>query len=365
MSDQKLKSVEATNRNRLKERKPYVFEKIAKFDEKIRRGESIAIIQFQYNYTCNFRCVHCSVKRFQGPNKTRQFTIPDVKNLFKQADELGLARVTITGGEPMVFKDFDELVAAIDPQKFYINSDSNGWLLDEKRMRHLQDIGVDRVQVSLDSLNAKEHDAFRRSPGSHARVLKAVDIAQEIGMDIFMQTVVWKERLYSDEFIKYLEYFTNKGIGVFVSYAKPVGAWEGNFDCLIDRKDMAYMEKLEKKYKVFTHLTSAYGINMGCIAVKGMFSVTQYGDVLPCPYIHTSIGNVFKEPLKDIIKRGFDIKYFGEYVDTCSIAEDRHFIEKYVAGRIYDKPLPVPCSEVFTHEDKTQKPFYKDKRLFS
>jgi len=360
----RLKPEETNNRNKLKEKKPRVYEKIIKFDEKIRGGESIAIIQFQYNYTCNFACEHCSVKRFQGKNNARQFTIPDVKELFRQADELGLARVTITGGEPLAFKDLDELVAAIDPQKFYINCDTNGWLLDQKKAEHLKAIGVDRIQLSLDSFNAEEHDSFRHAKGAHERALKAVDIARNAGLDIFMQTVVWKQRLHSDEFIKFLEYFTNKNVGVFVSYAKPVGAWEGKYDGLVDKEGMAYMRELEKKYKVFTHLTPAYGLNMGCIAVKGMFSVTQYGDVLPCPYIHASIGNVFKEPLKDIIKRGFDIKYFGGYVDTCLIAEDRNFINKYVAGRIYGKPLPVPCSEVFTEEDKTQVPFNEDKRFF-
>ena len=365
MTLQTLKPEESGRRNKLKEKKPYVYEKIMKFDEKIKKGESIAIIQFQYNYTCNFRCVHCSVKRFQGKNDARQFTIADVKNLFKQADELGLARVTITGGEPLVFKDLDELVAAIDPQKFYINCDSNGWLLNEERAKHLKSIGVDRVQVSLDSFDAKEHDEFRRTPGAYDRAMKTVDVARNAGLDIFMQTVVWKQRLYSEEFIEFLEYFTNLGVGVFVSYAKPVGAWEGKFDGLVDKEDMAYIRELEKKYKVFTHLTPAYGLNMGCISLKGMFSVTQYGDVLPCPYIHTSIGNVFKEPLKDIIKRGFGIKYFGEYIDTCLIAEDRDFINKYVVGRINGKPLPVPCSEVFTDEDKTQKPFNEDDRLFT
>ena len=144
---------------------------------------------------------------------------------------------------------------------------------------------------------------------------------------------------------------------MFVTYAKPVGAWEGNFDVLVDKDDMNYMRELEKKHNVFTHLTPAYGLDMGCIAVKGMISVTQYGDVLPCPYIHTSIGNVFEEPLKDIIQRGLDIKYFGEHVDTCLIAEDRDFIDKYIVNRIYNKPLPVPCSEVFTDEDKTLRRF--------
>lgn len=348
---------EAVKRNLLKEAKPYVYEKIMKFDEKIRRGESIAIIQFQYNYSCNFQCDHCSVKRFQGKKKGRQFTLDDVRSLAQQADELGLARFVITGGEPLVFKDFDEVVAAIDPQKFYINVDTNGWYLDEEKVVHLKNIGVDRVQLSIDSLDAAEHDHFRKAKGSHERAMKAVDIAINAGLAIFIQTVVTKQRLRTDEFLDFIRFFNAKGVGVFVTYAKPVGAWEGNFDVLVDRDDMDYMRELEKQHQVYTHLTPAYGLDMGCIAVKGMISVTQYGDVLPCPYTHTSIGNIFEEPLKDIIKRGMEIKYFGERIDTCFIAEDREFINKYLVGRIYGKPLPVPCAEVFTDEDRTKKPF--------
>ncbi len=352
-----LKPEEMEKRNKLKEEKPYVYEKIKKFDEKNKKGESIAIIQFQYNFVCNFRCVHCSIKRFQGKKEGRMFTMADVRNLSRQADELGLARFVITGGEPLIFKDFDELVAAIDPQKFYINCDTNGWFLDKKRAKHLKSIGVDRIQLSIDSLNPEEHDAFRKAKGAHKMAMRAVDAAREAGLDIFIQTVVTKQRLHSDEFLKFVNYFNDKGIGVFVTYAKPVGSWEGNFDIMVDKKDMEYFRKLEKKYNVYTHLTPAYGLNMGCIAVKGMFSVTQYGDVLPCPYIHISIGNVFKEPLKDIIKRGLGIKFFGEHVDTCTIAEDRDFVHNYIEKKVYGKPLPVAWDKVFTDKDKTRKPF--------
>ena len=61
-------------------------------------------------------------------------------------------------------------------------------------------------------------------------------------------------------------------------------------------------------------------------------------------------------PLKDIIQTGMNIKHFGEYVDTCLIAEDLPFIKKYVEGHIYGK---VPHTEVFSEEDRTQKPWWK------
>lgn len=347
-----LNTNELTKRNKLAQAKPYVYEKVLKFNDKLKNGESIAIIQFQYNYTCNFKCVHCCINRFQNHNKP-SFTLDNVRKLSKEADEMGLARFVITGGEPLVFKDFDDLVTAIDPSKFYINCDTNGWLLDDTKAKHLKSIGIDRIQLSIDSLNVKEHDDFRQKPGSFKRCMKAIDATLNANMDIFIQTVVTKQRLYSEEFIRFVEFFNNKGIGVFVSYAKPVGCWEGNFDALVNKEDMDYMRQLEKKYNLFTHLTPAFGRDLGCIAVKGMISVTQYGDVLPCPYIHTSIGNVFNEPLKDIIQRGLDIKYFGEWAGTCWIAEDREFIEKYVVKGIYGKALPVDYKTIFTDDDRT------------
>ena len=355
MSEEKvLSSVEQGRRNYLKEYKPRVFEKVSAFADKIARNESIAIIQFQYNYLCNFKCQHCSIKNFQNQKGRRTFTLDDVRELSRQADELGLANMVITGGEPLVFKDFDQLVEAIDPQKFYITSDTNGWFLDAERAKHLKSIGVDKIQLSLDSLNAAEHDEFRNAPGSHARALRAIDAALNAGLNIILSTVVTHQRVRSDEFIEYLEFAKSKGVGTFVTYAKPVGAWEGNFDALVNRDDMKYVEELGKKYNVFTHLTPSYGLDLGCIAVKRMISLTQYGDVMPCPYMQTSIGNFFEEPLKDIIERGMNIKWFGKHINTCLIAESRPFIDKYLVPT-YGKPLPVKWNEIYGPDDMIKK----------
>ena len=352
---------EAAKRNLLKETKPYVFEKIMKFDEKVRRGESIAIIQMQYNYACNMVCQHCSIKGLQEQNNKgrRKMTPADVRELARQADELGLARFEINGGEPFVNKDYDEIVAAINPQKFYINSVTNGWLLNDDLAHHLKAIGVDRIQISVDSLNPEEHDAFRQRKGSHVKALQAVDAARNAGLAVFVSTVVTKQRLYSEEFIEFIKYFNEKDIGVFMTFAKPVGAWQGKYDMICNDEDLVYVKELETQHKIFSHLTPSYGLDLGCTAVKGMVCVTQYGDVMPCQYIFVSLGNIFETPLKEIIQKGLSIKWFGEHIDDCPIANDKEFIDKYIAGRVYDKPLPVPCDEVFTDEDQTNIPFSK------
>ena len=110
------------------------------------------------------------------------------------------------------------------------------------------------------------------------------------------------------------------------------------------------MRYLESKYNVFTHLTPSYGLDLGCIAVKRMISITEQGHVLPCPYLHVSLGNILEEPLSTIIDRGLSIKYFGKHVSTCLLAEDRDFIKTYVT-KTYGKPLPISHTEMFEPED--------------
>ena len=355
-----LSKKERQARNFLKEKKPRVYEKISKFTEKYLRGESIAIIQLQYRYMCNMTCEHCAIKSYQQNAKgKRSLNVEDVKKLADQADELGLARFVISGGEPTTFPDLDELIAAIDPKRFYINSDSNGYLLAQKA-EHMKQIGIDRIQLSIDSLNPEEHDSFRRCPGAWQRAMDGIKECQRIGLPLYIQTVVTKQRLHSEEFERFLEFFNGMGLNVFISFAKPVGAYAYQYDAMIDAEDLAYERELEKKYRLCTHLTPGYGLNMGCIGVKGFISVTQYGDVQPCPYFHCSIGNILETPLKDILQNGLSIKYFGEHHDECFLAQNKSWVKKYVEDKIYGKPVPVAFTEIFGAEDKTNLPYWKE-----
>jgi len=336
---------EVQKREKLKRVKPKAYEKICKFDEKTKRGESITILQFQFDYRCNFNCLHCSIANRSNPTR-KELRVEDVANIAKQADKLGLARWVFTGGEPLISPKLAPFVKAIDPTKWYISCDSNAWLLDRDRAIALKMLGIDRIQLSIDNLESRNHDEFRRRIGSHARCMKAIDATLQAGLDLFIQTVVSKQRLHSPEFKKFISYFTNRDIDVFVSFAKPVGNYEGHFESMIDEEDLEYFIDLQKHYRVFSHLTPAFGMDLGCPAVKGITTITPYGDVLGCQYTPISIGNLFMESLKDILERGATIKWYGEYLPTCPPAMDRDFIE-----RTYGKQFPIPWTEFFTQEE--------------
>jgi MoaA/NifB/PqqE/SkfB family radical SAM enzyme len=360
---------ENKRRDFLKHHKPKVYEKVMRFNDKLARGEGVPIIQFQYNYQCNLRCRHCSIEKFQMKRKDeresgrRYFLMDDVRELSRQADEMGLSTIVITGGEPLSFKDFDELVAAIDPEKFWIVSDTNGWFLDDERARHLKSIGVDKIQLSLDGADPETHDSFRRQPGSWQRAINAVKACQKAGLHIILSTVVWKDRPDSKEFHDFLEMAKELGVGTYVTYAKPTGAFEGRYDQLVTPEDTDYIRMLEQKYDVFTHMTPSYGMDIGCIAVKRILPITRYGDVLPCPYIPISLGNFFEESLKEIVDRGLNLKWFDPKVKMpCICGEDRYFIDMVMSKTWGDVKVPVRYSEIFTASDYVHPE--KEKSLF-
>jgi len=354
----KSKVDELSRREWLRHHKPRVHEKVLRFNEKLARGEGVPIIQFQYNYQCNFKCEHCSIEKFQlshseeAAQGKRFFQLEDVRELSRQADEMGLSTFVITGGEPLTFPDFDQLVEAIDPDKFWIVSDTNGWFLDLERAKHLKAIGVDKIQMSLDGVDAHTHDHLRRQAGSWERCMRAVEACREAGLHVILSTVVWRGRAQSEEFLEFLELAKKLEVGTYVSYAKPVGAYEGRYDQMVSQEDTAFIKELEKKYDVFTHMTPSYGMDIGCIAVKRILPITRYGDVMPCPYTHVSLGNFFEEPLKDIVARGLNLKWFDPRAKMpCLCGEDRHFIDKVVQPTYGEVQVPVPYTQIFDAND--------------
>ena len=133
--------------------------------------------------------------------------------------------------------------------------------------------------------------------------------------------------------------------------ARATGAWEGKQEVLINEDDAEFLRRAHEQYPVLHRDTfPSYGMDKGCGCVDSTLHITPYGDVLPCVFIHISLGNIFEESLADIIARGQKIKWFRNYSRLCLSGENRYFIEQYMS-KFYGKPLPIHWSEAFCEDD--------------
>lgn len=363
LSEHNLNPAEQQRRGELMARKPHIGRKLANIAAMEERGEISPIIRLEKSYLCNFQCTHCSAEYYMDRHlekvlhtteNRRQMSMDEVALLSKEADELGLARFVITGGEPLVMRDFEEVVKAIDPDKHYVITDTNGWFLDHEKAKWLKDIGVEKVQLSLDSWNEQEHDEFRNKKGSHKRVMRAIQASVDAGLNLLVSTVLVKGRTSTEEFEEMCKFCTDLGVGLYVSYAKPTGSCTDHPEFVITKEDADLLREMEKKYNVFTHMTPSYGSNKGCITVKGIITVTSTMEVTPCPYIDMSLGNIRQNSLKEILDRGMRNPWLGPHRPDCLIGEDPQFIDLHT--RITQKytHLPVPWGEGFSDENTLQ-----------
>jgi MoaA/NifB/PqqE/SkfB family radical SAM enzyme len=349
INEETRKPLENERREKLRKEKPLVYEKIMKYEEIIARGECTAIIDFCYDYKCNMKCAHCCNSDFI--KKDRVLTINDLKDFTKQADELGLAQFNISGGEPLAFDNLDEIIFALDPARFHIGMSSNGLLLTKKKAKHLKEIGLDKIRISIDSIIEDIHNQTRKQNGVYSKAIAALFFAKEAGLQVGINTIISHQNCRTEATERLAKFANENGFNLDILIARAIGRWEGKEDVLIDREDAKYLVDLRNQYPVVQRdVFPTYNQNRGCGTVKHILHLTKYGDILPCAFIHISLGNIFEEPLKNIINRGLTIKHFNEYNPKCLSGEDRHFIENYMT-KFYGKPLPIHWSEVFGKDD--------------
>jgi AdoMet-dependent heme synthase len=356
-----LTEIEGKKRQDQSIKRPRVYEKIQNYFGSMADGVISPILRLKINRSlCNFHCLHCceepymsrDLKKKTGSIDPRhQMTIDDYAELSRQADEYGIYRFVLTGGEALLDKNLEELILALDPMKHLIILDTNGWTFDEEKAKWFAALGGYKVQISLDSFIEEEHDSFRVKPGSYKRALRAVKASKEAGLELLISTCIVKDRVFSKEFDEFCEYCYEEDIPLYVTLAKPVGSARGHDEWVCTKDDVDQLKLLEDKYNIFTHMTPSYGRPGQCITVKGINTINHDGEIVPCPYMDLSIGNVMDIPLANILDRGMQDKWLGPYRDECIIGENFDFIKFHndtVTDHLKESPLlPVPYEKGF------------------
>lgn len=319
-------------------------------------GTKLKGFHLNYSNKCNFTCPHCFTKSGAGEVGETRLSIGDVKNLADQADALGAYEIDVQGGEPLLNPDLFNILEAIDTSRFYVYITTNGWLLDQKMAEKVAAAGVDRVSVSIDAFSPEEHDSFRRKKGSFKKCLDALENVQQAGMKAYVNIVVGHYNAQSDELKEFVSFLEKNNWGIVFNCACPCGNWRGNYEVMMTEEDSKAVELLKREHPdIIRDLWNFLNPNddqlvYGCPAVN-WFYVTPLGDILPCPYIHTKLGNIKEDSLENILKKGFSIKKFREYSEKCLAGEDLDFAKKYLNhdGTILK---PIPLDELFSTEDR-------------
>ncbi|MBS2969183.1 GTP 3',8-cyclase MoaA [Metabacillus sp. KIGAM252] len=164
---------------------------------------------------CNFRCRYCMPEEIFGPDypflsSEHILSFDEMERLTKLFASLGVEKVRITGGEPLLRKNLTALIerlAVIDGIRD-IAITTNGSLL-KKQASALKQAGLHRVTVSLDSLDEERFSSLNGNRSSVKRVLEGIEAAADAGLQVKINMVVQKGKNDQD-IIPMARYFKEK-----------------------------------------------------------------------------------------------------------------------------------------------------------
>src|SRR6266849_239443 len=179
-------------------------------------GRPMRDLRISLTDRCNFRCVYCMPKAIFGPGfrflkMSSLLTYEEMERLARIFAGLGVTKLRLTGGEPLVRRHIERLIrmlAAIPDMDIALTT--NGSLLTDKA-QPLADAGLKRITISLDSLDNDVFMAMNDAEFPVDKVLAGIDAAAAAGLDPIKINTVVKRGVNDDSILALARYFQGTG----------------------------------------------------------------------------------------------------------------------------------------------------------
>jgi cyclic pyranopterin phosphate synthase len=177
-------------------------------------GRPLRDLRISVTDRCNFRCVYCMPKEVYGHDhrfleRRELLTFEEITRVARVFVAAGVKKIRITGGEPLVRRDLERLVAQLAELDVDLTLTTNGSLLPQKAQA-LADAGLRRITVSLDSLDDAIFRALNDVDFSVERVLDGIDAASAAGLPVKVNAVI-KRGVNDDQVVPLAAFFRERG----------------------------------------------------------------------------------------------------------------------------------------------------------
>ncbi len=189
-----------------------------------RFGRTVSYVRISVTDRCDFRCVYCMEEEMQFLPRARILTLEEIAFIGRAFVELGVGKIRITGGEPLVRRNVGHLLRELGalPGLRELVLTTNGSRL-ERMAGEIRAAGVRRLNISLDTLRPDRFRAITRT-GDLDLVLAGIDAALAAGFErIKLNAVILKHRNH-DEVIDLVRYAADRGMDLSFIEEMPLGA---------------------------------------------------------------------------------------------------------------------------------------------
>ncbi|MBG7600957.1 MAG: radical SAM protein [Gammaproteobacteria bacterium] len=273
---------------------------------------------------CNLACAHCYMDaETRDSGGDAELGANEIKNLLDEiASRSNETMVVLTGGEPLLRRDLEQLIEHGHSLGLSMVVGTNGVLLNELRVQSLKAAGAMGMGISLDSLDPQSHDDFRGCPGSWEKTLSAMDLCKKYDLPFQVHFSVTEQNAHevqsmidfasaSGAHVLNIFFLICTGRGESMSDITPVRyeevlkqlveAQEQTRDLIIRARCAPHYKRVAYEHNPESSLTRAQGYEGGgCLAGIHYCRITPEGAVTACPYIPDEDGSIREQQFWEI-----------------------------------------------------------------
>ena len=178
-------------------------------------GRRFEYLRLSLTDVCNFRCTYCLPEGYKKPcQRPTELTVNEIRRAVTAFAQLGLWKVRLTGGEPTLRRDFEDVARAVVsvPGIRRVAMTTNGYRLAE-RAQAWRDCGINAINISVDSLDQARFAAIT----GHDRlgeVLRGIEAARDAGIDHIKLNAVLMRGVNDDELAAMVDFVTTRDLSL-------------------------------------------------------------------------------------------------------------------------------------------------------
>ena len=298
------------------------------------------IVSWMTTNECNLKCEHC-YQDAEGKD-ARELSTDEAFAMIDQIARAGFKIMIFSGGEPLLRPDIYDLVRHAANVGLRPVFGTNGTLITDEVARRLKAAGTCAMGISVDSLDAAEHDKFRGVQGAFDATMRGIEACKRAGLAFQIHTTVvdWNR----DQICAISDFSAEVGArGHYIFFLIPVGRGKFiNDEALAVRQNESLLrEVMEKQRELkidikptcapqFTRVAKQLGVETrytrGCLAGLTYCVIGSEGLVRPCAYMTETAGDVRETPFDEIwesspVFKRLRTREYGGACGTCDYAE--------------------------------------------
>lgn len=307
------------------------------------KRDQIRFVEIMLTYACNARCGFCSCKALLEKSG-KILTIPKIKSLIDECDNLGVPVISFLGGEPLLMKDLPELINYAHQKGILPAINTNASLLTADRLKELKKAGLGFMSISLLSADPRTHNEILQIDNLFEHVTTMLKLARNLNLAVNIATVFTHNMFKDGSYQCLVNLARDLKIRININNFIPAVLRDLSSNELLSYEDNLELERLSLNNTfVSTHLTNNF-YGYGCPMGNCYVGITPYGDALPCFFVPISFGNVWENSIASVFGQMLKVPFFKARPQLCLAGESKEFINNYLAPLFKEtkgEPMPV------------------------